>query len=148
MDLKKAKELASVVLKVGVNRIYLDPTGLKKIEEAMTKDDIRGLIAERIIKKRKSVQQSKGRTRLATAQRQKGRKRGKGKKRGTKVTRLQKKQSWMHKVRSQRAMLKEVKKTNPKAVEEVGYGNIYNKIKGGFFKGKNYVKEYIEGGRN
>lgn len=148
MDLTKAKELASVILKVGVNRVYLDPTGIKKIEEAMTKDDIRGLIAERIIKKRKPVQQSTGRTKLAAGQRQKGRMRGKGKKRGTKVTRVQKKQSWMHKVRSQRAVLKELKKTNPKAVEEVGYSNIYNKIKGGFFKGKKYVKDYVEGGRN
>ncbi|NMA44227.1 MAG: 50S ribosomal protein L19e [Candidatus Diapherotrites archaeon] len=145
MDLKKAKELAARILKVGVNRIYIDPTNLKKVEEAMTKDDIRGLIAERIIKKRKTNNQSKGRTRTATLQRQKGRRRGKGKRKGTKNTRVDKKSNWMHKVRAQRKMLQELKKTNPKAVEEKGYGNLYKKIKGNFFRGKNYLKEYVEG---
>ena len=53
----------------------------------------------------------------------------------------------MHKVRAQRAALKELRKTNPAAVEAVGYSNVYNKIKGGFFKGKKYVTEYVEGGR-
>ncbi|HNV01300.1 MAG TPA: 50S ribosomal protein L19e [archaeon] len=145
MDLKKAKELAGRILKVGVNRVYIDPSNLKKVEDAMTKDDVRGLIAERIIKKRKTNYQSRGRSRVATLQRQKGRRRGKGKRRGTKNTRVDKKSNWMHKVRAQRNMLQELKKTNPKAVEEKGYGNIYKKIKGNFFKGKNYLKEYVEG---
>lgn len=147
MNLKKAKELAARILKVGVNRIYIDPANLKKVEEAMTKDDVRGLIAERIVKKRKTNYQSKGRTRLAKAQRQKGRRRGKGKRKGTKNTRVDKKSNWMHKVRAQRAMLQELKKTNPSAVEEKGYGTLYKRIKGNFFKGKNYLKEYVEGGK-
>lgn len=145
MNLSKAKELAANILKIGVNRVYIDPTNLKKVEEAMTKDDLRGLIAERIIKKRRSNFQSKGRSRVMLLKRQKGRKRGKGKKKGTKKTRTQGKTSWIKKVRSQRTMLKELRKTNPEAVEKAGYGNVYRKIKGGFFKGKNYVKEYVEG---
>ncbi len=145
MDLKKAKELAAEILKVGKSRIYMDPTNLKKVDEAMTKDDVRGLIAERIIKKRKVNFQSRGRSRVAILQKQKGRSRGKGKRRGTKNTRVDKKSNWIHKVRAQRAMLQELKKTNPAAVEEKGYGNIYKRIKGNFFKGKNYLKEYVEG---
>lgn len=145
MDLRKAKELAARILKVGESKIYIDPKNLKKVEEAMTKDDVRGLIAERIIKKRKENYQSRGRSRIAIKQRQKGRRRGKGKRKGTKNTRIDKKSNWMHKVRAQRKMLKELKKTNPKDVEEKGYGNLYKKIKGNFFKGKNYLKEYVSG---
>lgn len=145
MDLSKAKELAARILKVGVNKVYIDPANLKKVEEAMTKDDLRGLVAERIIKKRKENFQSRGRSRVMLEKRQKGRKRGKGKKKGTKKARTEGKRGWIKKVRSQRMMLKELRKTNPQAVEAVGYGDVYRKIKGGFFKGKNYVKEYVEG---
>ncbi len=145
MNLNKAKELAAGILKVGVNRVYIDPVNMKKVEEAMTKDDLRGLIAERIIKKRKAKFQSKGRSRVMLKKRQKGRKSGKGKKKGSKKVRTEGKRGWIKKVRSQRVMLNELRKTNPEAVKEAGYGNVYRKIKGGFFKGKNYVREYIEG---
>ena len=37
MNAVKAKELAAKILKVGVGRIYLDPTQTSKIKEAMTK---------------------------------------------------------------------------------------------------------------
>ncbi|MDD4250730.1 MAG: 50S ribosomal protein L19e [Candidatus ainarchaeum sp.] len=147
MELKKAKELAAIILKVGVGKIHIDPKQEKKVSEAMTKDDIRGLIAERIIKKRQTNEQSKGRVRKAKEQRKKGRKRGQGKRKGTKKTRIEKKKTWMNKVRAQRRTLLELKKDNPKAVEEKGYSNLYKKIKGGFFKGKKYLKDYVEGGK-
>lgn len=145
MDLNKAKELASKILKTGKGRIYIDPKQEKKVKEAMTKEDIRGLIAERIIKKRQTNLQSNGRKRKLKEQRQKGRKRGYGKRKGTKKTRVEKKKTWMNKVRAQRRTLKELKKENPKAVEKIGYSNLYKKIKGGFFKGKKYLKDYVEG---
>ncbi len=144
MDLRKAKELAASILKLGVTKVYLDPTQSKKIEEAMTKDDIRGLIAERIISKRRENLQSKGRARIMAAKRKKGRKSGKGKRKGTKKSRTEGKSGWMKKVRAQRTMLKELRKTNPEAVKAANYGDVYRKIKGGFFKGKNYLKQYIE----
>ena len=33
------------------------------------------------------------------------------------------------------------------AVKEAGYSDVYRKIKGNYFKGKKYVQEYIEGGK-
>lgn len=146
MELNKVKKLAAQILKVGLGRVYLDPAHNAKISEAMTKDDIRGLIAERIIKKRPLVNQSRGRARVLAAKKKKGRKGGHGKRKGTKKTRVEKKSTWINKVRAQRRTLKEMKVENPEAVKELGYGNIYKKIKGNYFKGKNYVKEYINGG--
>ncbi len=145
MELKKAKGLASQILKIGVGKIYIDPKQEKKVKEAMTKDDVRGLIAERIIKKRQTNEQSKGRVRALKEQKRKGRKRGQGKRKGTKKTRIEKKKTWMGKVRAQRRTLQELRKENPKQVEEKGYSNLYRKIKGGFFKGKKYLKDYVEG---
>ncbi len=147
MELKKAKELASQILKVGVGKIYINPKEEAKVKEAMTKDDIRGLIADRIIKKRQDNQQSKARSKRLRIKKQKGRKRGRGKRKGTKKTRREKKKTWMTRVRSQRRTLKELQKENPEAVKAIGYSNVYKKIKGGFFRGKKYLKEYVEGGK-
>ncbi len=147
MELNKVKKLAAQILKVGVRRIYIDPTKTEKVKEAMTKDDIRGLIAERIVKKRPLVNQSRGRARVLAEKKKKGRKRGHGKRKGTKKTRVEKKKTWINRVRAQRQALKEMKKENPEAVKELGYGDIYRKIKGNYFKGKKYVKDYIQGGK-
>jgi large subunit ribosomal protein L19e len=145
MELRKAKELAATLMKVGVTKIYIDPINSKKVAEAMTKDDIRGLIADRIIKKRQTNEQSNSRAKALRTKRQKGRKRGKGTRKGTKKARGEKKRTWVKRVRAQRRTLKELKAENPKAVAEKGYGNIYKKIKGNYFKGKKYLKEYVEG---
>ena len=147
MDLNKAREMAAKLMKVGVGKIYFDPTNLAKISEAMTKDDVRGLIADRIIKKRQDNSQSKGRTRKLKESKRKGRKRGKGKRKGTKKTRTEKKKTWINRVRAQRRTLKELRVENPEAVKEKGYSNTYRKIKGNYFKGKKYLREYIEGGK-
>jgi large subunit ribosomal protein L19e len=145
MDLNKIKKLAAQILKVGVGRIYIDPTKSEKAKEAMTKDDIRGLIADRVVKKKPLVNQSRGRARVLAEKKKKGRRSGHGKRKGTKKTRVEKKKTWIGKVRAQRQMLREMRKENPEAVNTLGYGNIYKKIKGNYFKGKKYVKDYIVG---
>jgi large subunit ribosomal protein L19e len=145
MNLSKAKELAAVLLKVGKGRIWINPEQNKKVEEAMTKDDIRALIAERIIKKRASTEQSRSRARVLAEKRTKGRRRGTGKRTGTKKTRLNKKSSWMGKVRVQRALLKQMRKENPEKFVEESYAKVYRKIKGNYFKGKKYLQAYIDG---
>ena len=147
MNGQKAKELAARILKVGEGRIYIDPANFSKVSEAMTKDDIRTLIAERVIKKRGSKEQSRGRTRELEAKKQKGRRRGKGKRSGTKKVRTEQKSTWIGRVRAQRRTLRELKEKNPKLVAEKGYNDIYKKIKGNYFKGKKYLVEYVEGAK-
>jgi large subunit ribosomal protein L19e len=147
MELKKAKELAATIMKVGIGKIYIDPVQTDKVKEAMTRDDIRGLIAERVVKKRQDNFQSKGRARVLKAQKQKGRKRGQGKRKGTKKTRVNKKENWIKKVRAQRRTLKELKQTKPEEVKALGYSKLYRQVKGGLFKGKKYLIEHIEGGK-
>jgi len=147
MELNKAKEMAAGLMKVGVGKMYIDPANATKVKEAMTKEDIRELIADRIIKKRQDNSQSKGRSRKLKEQKQKGRRRGRGKRKGTKKARTAKKKNWIGKVRAQRRTLKELRVENPEAVKEKGYSDVYRKIKGNYFKGKKYLKEYIEGGK-
>ena len=147
MESKKAKELAARILKIGVGRIYIDPANVSKIAEAMTKDDIRSLIAERMIKKRPSKKQSMGRARVQQAKKDKGRGRGKGNRTGTKKTRSRQRDSWIGRVRSQRKTLKELRNTNPEAVNNLGYGVLYKRIKGNYFRGKKHLVDYVEGAK-
>jgi large subunit ribosomal protein L19e len=145
MDLDKVKRIAARVLKTGRQKVWFNPEESDKIKEVMTKEDIRGLLKEGVIKKKSPQSQSKARARKLKEKKKKGRKSGRGKRKGTKKTRRQKKKDWITRVRSQRRTLKELKKENPKAVEKVGYGKVYRMIKGNYFKGKNYVKAYVEG---
>ena len=148
MESKKAKQLAAIILKVGKGRIYVDPAQIAKVNEAMTKDDVRTLIAERIIKKRPEVSQSRGRAKATQAARAKGRARGKGKRSATRKVRSEQKSRWISRVRSQRRTLRELKVSNPAEVETMNYSKVYKKIKGGYFRGKRHLVEYIEGAKN
>ena len=50
----------------------------------------------------------------------------------------------MKNVRSQRKMLKQLKKEKPDAVAKIGYRTLYKRVKGGYFKGKKYLKAAVE----
>lgn len=141
----KIKKMAAELLNCGQGRIWLDPEQNDKIKSVMTKEDVRGLIEEKVIRKIKDNLKSRGRARILQTKRKKGRKRGTGKRKGTKKARSEKKPTWMKKVRSQRKMLKELRKDNPKAVSKIGYRTLYKRIKGGYFKGKKYLKAVVEG---
>jgi len=145
MQQEKIKKMAAELLKCGVNAVWLDPEQREKTKTVMTKEDVRALIQEKVIKKKQTNSQSRGRARILKEKRKKGRKRGKGKRKGTKKARSEKKPTWMKNVRSQRRTLKEMKKEKPKAVEKIGYRVLYKRIKGGYFKGKKYLKAAIEG---
>ena len=145
MQQEKVKKMAAQILKCGVNTIWLDPEQGERVKTVMTKEDVRALIEEKIIKKKQVNSQSRGRARILKEKRKKGRKRGKGKRKGTKKARSEKKPTWMKNVRSQRRTLKEMRKENPEGVEKIGYRTLYKRIKGGYFKGKKYLKAAIEG---
>jgi len=145
MDLTKVKRIAASVLKTGVQRVWFDPSEADRVKEVMTKEDVRELVKEGIIKKRKPQSQSRARARILKEKKAKGRKKGKGKRKGTKSTRSDKKKNWIGRVRAQRNMLKELRKEHPKKVEAIGYSKLYRMIKGNYFRGKNYLKAYVEG---
>ena len=142
MELNKVKRLSAGLLKVGLNKIWINPAETAKVKEALTKEDIRGLIADRLIKVRKEAGTSRARARKLQEKKKKGLKRGQGKRTGTKKTRASKKKSWEKNVRAQRKTLRTMKKKGVKLKKS--YGKIYKMIKGGYFKGKKYVETMAE----
>jgi len=145
MQQEKVKRLAADVLHCGRNSVWLNPEEGEKISSVMTKDDVRALVKDGIIKKRQQNAHSRFRARLLQKKKKKGRKRGSGKRKGLKSARAEKKPNWMKNVRSQRRMLRQLRKEKKNNVEKIGYRKLYMKIKGGYFKGKNYLKAAVEG---
>ena len=141
-SLKLQKRLAAEIAGVGLDRISLDPAQSKEIEEAITKADIRVLIAQEAIKILPAKKPSRHRARARHLQRKKGRQRGAGKRKGTAKARTPKKIKWMNTIRSQRKLLKYLREK--KRITPQTFRKIYAKANGGEFRSKTHLKFYLE----
>ncbi len=143
MNPRKLKRMAASIMNVGESKIWIDSAQMTKAAEAMTRDDVRGLISQRIIRKRKDQGHSRGAARILHEKKKAGRKRGKGKRTGTKKARMQPKRMWVTKVRALRKKLRELRKEG-----KVGdnYAALYKQIKGNAFRGKKQMEGIIVGG--
>lgn len=141
MEIKKARTLAASLFKVGQTRVYIDPVQHEAIKGAITKDDVRGLIGKRIIKKRGGDMTSKGRTRALQEKKAKGRKRGHGKRTGSYKARAKPRQKWMKTVRALRSTLKKVRKE--KGMDSTTYQKHYRLIKGNYYRGKKQLTDTV-----
>ncbi len=63
--LQLQKRIAASVLKVGLNKVWFDPTRISEIREAITREDVKELIKEKVIKKKpvKGVKRRAGKKR-------------------------------------------------------------------------------------
>ncbi len=140
-DLANQKRLAALILKVGRTRVWMDPERLEDIATAITREDIRGLIEEGIVKRRAVVGISRGRARARDLKRAKGHLKGHGSRRGAKGARAPKKEQWMRKIRAQRKVLKAMR--GEKTIDAHNYRILYRKAKGGEFRNIAHLKSYI-----
>ncbi|OYT41766.1 50S ribosomal protein L19e [Candidatus Pacearchaeota archaeon ex4484_26] len=140
MALKTQKRMSAKLLKVGENRVWFDPDSLADIKEAITKEDIRGLIKDGVIKAKKKKGISKGRFRKRLKQKRKGLKKGAGKRKGKRTTKRRGKKVWIKKVRVLRKLLKEHKKVMAKK----DYWQLRKEIKSGGIKYKKHLLERIK----
>lgn len=135
MDLNKVKQLSARTLGVGVKRVRI--TNEERAAEAITRDDIRTLVREKVIVIKPAVGTSRGRARALAKRKKLGRGKGPGKRKGAKKARMGKKKAWMIKVRAQRKKLRELRPQ--------GYRNLYLRVKGGFFKSVKHLESFVRG---
>ncbi|MBI2664736.1 50S ribosomal protein L19e [Candidatus Woesearchaeota archaeon] len=135
------KRIAASILKCSPKKVVFDTGKLSEIKEAITKQDVKTLIADGTIKKIRSNQQSKSRARMRAMQRKKGRQRGHGTRKGRATARLPRKTEWVAKIKNQRAFLKELRES--KSITHDVYRNLYMKAKGGFFRSRRHLDLYI-----
>jgi large subunit ribosomal protein L19e len=118
-------------LKVGQDRVWIDPTKIEDVEAAITREEIRKLIHEGVIKPLKEKGVSRARARIVRKKKKKGLRRGLGSRSGAAKAKISKKEAWMNKVRALRKRLRELK-TN-KIITEGTYRKLYTMVKSGKF---------------
>jgi len=141
INLSKQKRIAAQVLKVGKGRIWIDPEAAEDIAEAITREDIRGLIEDGTIKKKQKKGVSRGRARERAMKKAFGRRKGHGSRKGAKGARRGKKRLWITKIRALRRRLREVRDEG--YVDKTTYRMLYNKAKGGEFRSIAHLNDFI-----
>jgi large subunit ribosomal protein L19e len=134
--------MAASILKVGKGKVWFDPDELEDIEEAVTRDDIRGLIHDRVIQAKPKIGTSRGRANFRQAQKAKGRRSGHGTRKGAKGARLPKKRRWISTIRPIRKTLAELRDT--KMIDSATHRKLYGMAKGGIFKSKAHLNMYLK----
>ncbi len=142
MNLRLQKKLASKAAKVGLSRVKINPANLSDIKEAITKADVKDLIAENMIKISNKEGTSRGRARKRHLQKRKGRQKGVGKRKGAQKARTPKKRSWINKIRPQRELLSQLRAK--KHIDARIYRELYLKAKGGFFRNRKHLLMYAD----
>ncbi len=137
--------MASKALKIGKNRVWIDPEKGEDVEEAITREEIRKLISEGTIKAAPQKGVSRGRARIIHAKRKKGLKKGMGSRKGRKTARMPRKELWKRRIRAIRSYLKDLR--DRRVIQRNIYRRLYLLAKGGVFRDVAHVEQYIDSNR-
>lgn len=132
-------------MKVGEHRVRTVPEAASDIAMAITREDVRKLVAKGYIYALPVNSTSKGRIRAAAAQRKKHRRSGHGSRKGAKNARENKKGLWMTRVRSLRNELRKQKKEGK--IDAHTYRTLYHTVKSGAIKNKAHINQMIAQGK-
>jgi len=141
-DLSAQKRLASEVLDVGKNRIWFDPDAQGEIAEAITREDIRELVADGIIRAEEPSGNSRGRARERQKKRSYGHQKGPGTRKGKAGGRQDRKENWQSRIRAQRSYLRE--RRDEGELTRSQYRDLYDKAGGGEFDSVADLERYID----
>ncbi len=141
MSLVYQKKMAAKLLKTGKTKIWIDPDSIDDVGIAVTKNDMRRLIAGGKVRAKPRLGISGGRSHTNRLKKQRGLRSGPGsKKGGVSID----EERWMRKVRSQRDFTKLLRKR--KIITPTVFRQLYLKVKGNAFENipqiKNYIKEH------
>jgi len=138
-DLSIIRRMAAEELKVGVSRVWIDPEQTERLSMVISREEVRRLIKDGVIRKRPPSTPSRGRARLRHEKRKKGRRRGPGKRKGP---RFDEKEIWVNRIRAQRRFLRALRDRG--IIDRSTYRRLYRLAKGGFFRSLAHLKLYIK----
>jgi large subunit ribosomal protein L19e len=137
MSEQTVRRIAAYLLNSGVSRIRI--LDAKRAREALTREDVRNLIKEKVVIAIPKQGISRGKARITQTRKHAGRGRGEGKKKGSMYAQTSRKQLWMRKIRA----LKNTLRNNKFRLDSADYREIFRMIKGNAFKGKAQLLEFI-----
>lgn len=140
MNLTTQKKLAASILKVGVNRVWVDPEQMEEVSRAITRESVKQLINQNVIKPKPQQGISSYRSKKLKEQKKKGKRKGQGSIQGAKGARTPKKKAWMTTIRALRRDLKDMREKEE--IDATTYRKLYRMAKGGAFRSKSYMKTY------
>ena len=141
-DLSAQKRLAADVLDVGKNRVWFDPEAQDEIAEAITREDVRALVRDGLVRAKEARGNSRGRARERDAKRAYGHRKGPGTRKGTAGARQNSKQQWKDGIRAQRRRLRELRDEGE--ITRSQYRELYDKAGGGEFRSVRYMENFID----
>jgi len=139
MSVVSQKRLAADLMKVGVNRVWVDPDDTDRVSSAITREEIRKLIHEGSIRKVPQAGISRGRKRVRRIELLAGRHKGPGSIKG-KVT--DRKRRWVVRIRSIRRRLRSLR--DKRFITTDVYRKLSLMAKGGTFRSAAHLDEYID----
>jgi large subunit ribosomal protein L19e len=142
LSLRSQRRLAAELLKVGENRVWIDPERTDDVEAAITREEIRRLIHEGAIQRRPKGGVSRVRARVLHEKKRRGLGRGPGRKSGSARARVSKKEAWMKRIRALRKRLRELKAS--RVISESVYRRLYAMAGSGVFESTADLERYIE----
>ena len=139
-DLRAQRRLAADVLGVGKGRVTFDDDAQAEIADAITREDIRELIADGVIRTEKARGNSRGRARERQKKRAYGHRKGAGSRKGKAGGRQNKKKDWQSRIRAQRKALKSHRDAG---LDRSAYRELYNMASGGEFDSVADLERYM-----
>ncbi len=122
-NLTNQRRLASRIMKIGQNRVWINPEKTEDVESAITREEVRRLVHEKVIAATPIKGVSRGRAKVIQAKKRRGRRKGPGSKSGTPRAVISKKEAWMTKIRALRRKLRELKEK--RTITESNYRELY-----------------------
>ena len=141
-NLGSQRRLAAKILKVGRNRIWIDPERIEDVESAITREEIKTLIHEKIIASLPQKGVSRGRAKTIREKKRKGRRKGPGSRCGSGFSKISRKEVWMTKIRSLRKKLRELKTS--RVIAETTYTKMYRMAGSGRFESVADLERYLK----
>lgn len=141
-DLKSQRRLSAQILKVGQNRVWMNPDNIDDVETAITREEIRKLIHEGIIKRLPEKGVSRARAKVIHAKKKRGKRGGPGTRTGSAHARISKKEAWMSKIRALRKRIRELKAA--RTITESNYRKLYKMASSGRFASVADLERYLK----
>ena len=141
-NLSNQRRLAAQIMKIGQNRVWIDPARIDDVDTAITREEVRKLIHEKIIVSRPEAGVSRSRAKVIIEQKRRGRRNGPGSRTGGARAKITKKDAWIIRIRSLRKRLRELKAS--RIITESTYRKIYMVAGSGKFESMADLQRYLK----